>query len=81
MKHTHKLLLASIALILTACSNDEPQRAEPQNCACWTILQTVSYTVPNQSPVSIMTVANDCTGLQKQMNRNGVYAVGQKICD
>ena len=85
MKHIHKLFLTAavllLGLIITACSNDEQTRTEQANCNCWTILQTTSFTLPNQSPQSVLEVENDCTGLQKQINRNGVYVVGSKICD
>lgn len=81
MKHIHKLFLISSILTLTACSNDEALRTEEANCNCWTILQATSYTLPNQAPQSVLTVENDCSGQQKQINRNGVYVVGSKICD
>ena len=85
MKHIHKLFLTAavllLGLIIASCSNNEQSRTEEANCNCWTILQTTSFTLPNQSPYSVMTLENDCSGLQKQINRNGVYVVGSKICD
>ena len=85
IKHIHKLFLTAsillLALIVMACSNDSEERTEPQNCNCWTILQATSYTLPNQAPQSVLVVANDCNGLQKQITRVGIYVVGNKICD
>lgn len=76
-----KKLLLLTAIILSSCSNDGEERSEPQNCQCWTILQADSFTLPNQATQSVLIVKNDCSGLQKQITRVGVYIVDSKICD
>lgn len=81
----HKLFLTAsillLALIVMACSNDNEQRTEPTNCLCETILTATVFTLPNQTPQTVTTVENDCSGVQRQRTLNGLYSVGQKICD
>lgn len=77
----HKLFLTACILLLTACSNDSEERNEPQNCNCSTILEANVFGLPTGQSFTAGVMENDCTGVQRNFNLNGVYAVGQKICN
>lgn len=85
MKHIHKLFLTAAVLLLalmsTACNNDIEERTEPQNCQCETILTATSFTLPNQTTQTVVTLQNDCSGAQRQRTLIGLHSVGDKICD
>ena len=76
-----KKLILLTAIILSSCSNDSEERSEPQNCNCSTILEADVFGLPTGQSFTAGVMENDCTGVQRNFNKNGVYRVGQKICN
>jgi hypothetical protein len=78
-----KRILFILAITLFSCSADEvsttPQ--EELNCNCSTILEANKFRLPTGQSFTAGVMENDCTGVQKNFNYNGIYNVGQKICN
>ena len=75
-----KKLLFILAIALSSCTA-ESARQEEQNCNCETVLTVNVFTLPNGYKFTTVTLANDCTGAQRQEDLQGSYSVGQKICN
>jgi hypothetical protein len=75
-----KKLILILAVIISSCSNDSENRTEPQNCNCNTIISANTFSIPGRT-WTVATTANDCSGLQSQIELNGVHFVGEKICN
>jgi hypothetical protein len=78
-----KRILFILAIALSSCSTDEARTTtqEEANCRCNTILEATVFTIVTGNQFTAGVMENDCTGVQKNFNKNGVYAVGQKICN
>ena len=78
-----KRIILLLAIVLSSCSTDEA-RTTPQeelNCNCSTILEANVFGLPTGQAFTAGVMSNDCTGVQRNFNLNGVYRVGQKICN
>ena len=78
MKNLFLLPLLALSLSCTPDSDNDEQSTV--DCRCATILESERFVIQNQV-FSVLTIENDCTGVQRQIERNGVFEVGQKICD
>lgn len=78
-----KRILFILAITLASCSADETSTTpqDEANCRCSTILEANVFRLPTGQAFTAGVMANDCSGVQRNFNLNGVYAVGQKICD
>ncbi len=78
-----KRILFILAIALASCSADESSKSaqEELNCNCSTILEADVFGLPTGQTFTAGVMANDCTGVQRNFNLNGVYRVGQKICN
>jgi hypothetical protein len=78
-----KRLFLILAIALTSCSADETNTTSTAeaNCRCSTILEANVFGLPTGQSFTAGVMENDCSGVQKNFNLNGVYRVGQKICD
>ena len=77
-----KRILVILAIALASCSTDEQARQEePQNCSCETILRADTFSLPSGYVWTVATLANDCTGSQRQRDLVGVHRLGEKICN
>jgi hypothetical protein len=78
-----KRILFILAIALSSCSADETSTSaqEELNCNCSTILEADVFRLPTGQAFTAGVMANDCTGVQRNFNLNGVYTVGQKICN
>jgi len=77
-----KALLTILTIIsFISCSTDSEQREPQANCNCETVLSATSFTLPNQNTQTVTTVANDCTGAQRQRTLAGLYSIGDKVCN
>jgi hypothetical protein len=78
-----KRIILLLAIVLSSCSTDEARTTtEPQaNCRCYTILEANAFNLPTGQSFTAGIMENDCSGAQKNFNKNGVYRVGDKICD
>ncbi len=76
-----KKLILLTAIILSSCSNDSEERTAEADCNCSTILEASVFGLPTGQSFTAGVMSNDCSGVQRNFNKNGVYRVGQKICD
>ena len=78
-----KRILFILAIALASCSADETSTSaqEEANCNCSTILEANVFGLPTGQAFTAGVMSNDCTGVQRNFNLNGVYRVGQKICN
>ena len=77
-----KTILVILAIALSSCSTDDSQnRTEETNCNCETILRADTFRLPNGYTWTVVTLANDCTGAQRQTDLVGVHHLGDKICN
>jgi hypothetical protein len=78
-----KRFLVILAIALSSCSVDEARTTnEPQgNCSCETILKADTFRLPNGYTWTVVTLANDCTGAQRQTDLVGRHILGDKICN
>ena len=67
-------------IMLAGCSVDEQNRQDEPNCNCDTIIQANVFAIPTYT-WTVVTVKNDCTGAQRQIELSGRRQVGEKICD
>jgi len=76
-----KTLLLFLSILFLSCTpdSDNEEQTSP-DCRCATILEAERFVIQNQV-ITVMTIENDCTGVQRQIERNGIFEVGQKICD
>ena len=76
-----KTLLLFLSILFLSCTpdSDNEEQTTP-DCRCATILEAERFVIQNQV-ITVMTIKNDCTGVQRQIERNGTFEVGQKICD
>ena len=77
-----KRILFILAIALFSCSADETSTTQEElNCNCSTILEANKFRLPTGESFTAGVMENDCTGVQKNFNYNGIYDVGQKICN
>jgi len=78
-----KTILVILAIALFSCSADETSTTpqEELNCNCSTILEANVFTIVTGNQFTAGVMENDCSGVQKNFNRPGIYRVGQKICN
>lgn len=70
------------AIFLSNCTTENENISEPEaNCNCSTILEANKFRLPTGQSFTAGVMENDCTGVQKNFNLNGIYEVGQKICN
>lgn len=74
-----KLLL--ILLVVYGCSTPEQPQEMPINCNCGTVIESQSFNVLGQNQFSVIKVKNNCTGIIKQIQKNGVISVGTNLCN
>ena len=76
-----KTLLLFLSILFLSCTPDSGNEEETSpDCRCATILEAERFVIQNQV-ITVMTIENDCTGVQRQIERNGIFEVGGKICD
>jgi len=76
-----KTLLLFLSILFLSCTPDSDNEEQTTlDCRCATILESERFVIQNQV-ITVMTIKNDCTGVQRQIERNGTFEVGQKICD
>lgn len=72
------------AIFLSNCTteNENSNISEPEtNCRCSTILQGTTYNLPTGEIFTSGVMANDCTGVQKNFTKQGIFRAGEKICN
>jgi hypothetical protein len=79
MKKIYLLLAFSFFSCSTENSENNP---EPEaDCLCYTILEANVFTIVTGNQFTAGVMSNDCTGVQKNFNRPGIYRAGDKICN
>lgn len=82
MRKIFTLLAITIFLSCSTENSENTNNNVPElNCQCSTILEANVFTIVTGNQFTAGVMENDCTGVQKNFNRNGVYTVGQKICN
>jgi len=78
-----KRIILLLAIALSSCSTDEESTTnQPQaDCRCSTILQGTTYNLPSGEIFTSGVMANDCTGVQKNFTKQGIFRAGEKICN
>ena len=72
-----KLLLLFAVLFIVSCT---PESEENTDCNCGKVIQSTSFNALG-NVFSVLIVHNNCTGIDKQIQRNGIVKVGTVICD
>lgn len=80
-----KIYLLLAITIFSNCSTENSENTNnnvPElNCHCSTILEANVFRLPTGQNFTAGVMENDCSRVQKNFNLNGVYTVGQKICN
>lgn len=80
-----KFFLLLAITIFSNCSTENSENTNnnvPElNCLCSTILEANVFRLPSGQSFTAGVMENDCSGVQRNFNLNGVYRVGQKICN
>jgi hypothetical protein len=79
-----KRFLVILAIALSSCTTDSANgnsSEQEANCRCNTILEANVFRLPTGQSFTAGVMENDCSGVQKNFNLNGVYSLGQKICN
>jgi hypothetical protein len=79
-----KKFIIIFAIFLSSCTteNANSNSSEPQaDCRCYTILEANTFNLPTGQSFTAGIMENDCSGAQKNFNKNGVFRVGEKICN
>jgi hypothetical protein len=77
-----KIYLLLAITIFSNCSTENADILEPQlNCNCSTILQGTTYNLPTGEVFTAGVMENDCTGVQKNFTKQGIFRAGEKICN
>jgi hypothetical protein len=78
-----KKFIIIFAIFLSNCTteNENSNISEPEaNCRCSTILQGTTYNLPSGEIFTSGVMENDCTGVQKNFTKQGIFRAGEKIC-
>ena len=82
MKKIFTLLAITIFLSCSTENSENTNNNVPEaDCLCYTILEANVFTIVTGNQFTAGVMENDCTGVQKNFNLNGIYEVGQKICN
>ena len=77
------IVLMVLGVLLFSCSKDN-RIDNTVNCNCGTVevSNTFNLAVPGGiHQFSVMTVKNNCSGITKQIQRDGLYSVDDQICN
>lgn len=75
-----KKVLLLLLLVTVSCS--QPDAPAPvTDCKCGTVIESVPYNLFGSSFFSVVTVKNNCTGIMKQIQKNGVILKGTTLCN
>ena len=73
------------AIFLSNCTTENSENSnsseQEANCRCNTILEANVFRLVTGDQFTAGVMENDCSGVQKNFNLNGVYRVGEKICN
>lgn len=82
MRKIFTLLAITIFLSCSTENSENTNNNVPEaDCLCYTILEANVFTIVTGNQFTAGVMENDCTGVQKNFNLNGIYRVGQKICN
>ena len=79
-----KKILVLLAIVMVSCSTPSTQNEQAQDCKCGSVVSSSSFNVAGTNGLhqfSVITVKNNCTGVTKQIQRDGVINVGNQICN
>ena len=78
-----KIIIGILVMSLYSCSkNDRIDNTVNCNCGTVEVSNTFNLAVPGGlHQFSVMTVKNNCSGITKQIQRDGLYSVGNQICN
>ena len=75
-----KKVLLLLLLVFGSCS--QPDAPAPvTDCKCGIVIESVPYNLFGSSFFSVLTVKNNCTGIMKQIQKNGVILKGTTLCN
>jgi hypothetical protein len=75
-----KKVLLLLLLVTVSCS--QPDAPAPvTDCKCGTVIEAQTFNVFGSSFFSVLTVKNNCTGIMKQIQKNGVILKGTTLCN
>ena len=81
MKKIFTLLAITIFLSCSTENSENTNNNVPEaDCRCSTILQGTTYNLPSGEVFTSGVMANDCTGVQKNFTKQGIFRAGEKIC-
>jgi hypothetical protein len=72
-----KIILVFVILFIVSCTTESEDNTD---CNCGKVIQSTSFNALG-NVFSVFTVHNNCTGIDKQIQRNGIVNVGTVICD
>ena len=82
MKKIFTLLAITIFLSCSTENSENTNNNVPEaDCLCYTILEANVFGLPTGQSFTAGVMENDCTGVQRNFNRPGIYRAGEKICN
>jgi hypothetical protein len=78
-----KRIILLLAIALSSCSTDEAGTSaqDQADCRCYTILEANVFTIVTGNQFTAGVMENDCTGVQKNFTKQGIFRAGDKICN
>lgn len=76
-----KKILVLLAIVMVSCSTPYTESEAPVDCKCGVVVEAQNFNVLGANQFTVMTVKNNCTGVFKQVQKNGVIAVGTQLCN
>jgi uncharacterized protein YkvS len=74
-----KVLLLLLFLVTASCSQlDAPTTTD---CKCGTVIESQTFNVLGSNFFSVVQVKNNCTGIVKQIQKNGVILENTTLCN
>jgi hypothetical protein len=77
-----KKIIIILALALASCSTDSGSATA--DCRCGVAVESSSFNVAGPNGVvtfTVLTMKNNCTGVFKQIQRDGTIPNGTQLCD
>jgi hypothetical protein len=78
-----KILLLLLLLVTASCS--QPDAPAPvTDCKCGTVIESQTYNISGIDGIhyfSVVQVKNNCTGIVKQIQKNGVISKNTTLCN
>lgn len=76
-----KKVLVLLAIVMISCSTPSEQSETSVDCKCGVVIDSQSFNVLGANYFSVIKVKNNCTGVVKQFQKDGVITIGTQLCN